>query len=303
MIEPITVSREEFPMSSAKAEGMIPLRIQDDNYELYYEDDVEYACRGEIKLLLQIINPICGGHKLPLIMYIPGSAFHKQNVKNRVAQLSYLANRGFVVALLEYRGSEVAPFPAQMLDAKAGVCFMKKNAEKYNINPEKIIIMGDSSGGHTAMMAGFSHRIKGLEEVEEDGFSSKVKGVIDLYGPTNIATMNEEPSLQDHRTTDSPEGFLIGQKLVLLNPELVKPTVIANYVSEERAIPPILMFHGTNDELVPFAQGCELYNALKKAGKDATFYQVIGAHHGGREFWAVKTLDIMEKFIRRVVEL
>ena len=81
---------------------------------------------------------------------------------------------------------------------------------------------------------------------------------------------------------------------------MVEPTIIANYVHKERELPPILMFHGTNDELVPFGQGCELYNALRNAEKDATFYQVIGAHHGGRKFWSKKVLDIEEAFIRRL---
>lgn len=108
-----------------------------------------------------------------------------------------------------------------------------------------------------------------------------------------------EPSSQDHRTPHSPEGCEIGGKPVLEHPELVKPTVVATYVQKERELPPILMFHGTNDELVPFGQGCELFEALTKAKKDATFYQVIGAHHGGREFWTKEVLDIEEKFIRK----
>lgn len=299
-MEPLNVSRENFPMSSATAESMIPLVCKQDNYEIFYHEDVVYAERDGLKLHLQIIGPINDEDGRTLVVFIPGSAFHKQNVKERVPQLSYLANKGFVVALLEYRGSEVAPFPSQTLDAKAGIRFMKRNAEKYRIDPEKIVVMGDSSGGHTAMMAGFTCGIPELEEADDE-FTSEVKGVVDLYGPTNFATMNDEPSSQDHRTPDSPEGMEIGGKNVLEHPELVKPATIATYVSKDREIPPILMFHGTNDELVPFGQGCELCNALTAAGKDVTFYQVMGAHHGGWEFWTTKVLDIVEQFIRRVV--
>lgn len=300
-MEPLNVSRENFPMSSATAESMIPLVCEQDNYEIFYHEDVVYAERDGLKLHLQIIGPINDEDGRTLVVFIPGSAFHKQNVKERVPQLSYLANKGFVVALLEYRGSEVAPFPSQTLDAKAGIRFMKKNAEKYRIDPEKIVVMGDSSGGHTAMMAGFTCGIPELEEADDE-FTSEVKGVVDLYGPTNFATMNDDPSSQDHRTPDSPEGMEIGGKNVLEHPELVKPATIATYVSEDREIPPILMFHGTNDELVPFGQGCELCNALTAAGKDVTFYQVMGAHHGGWEFWTTKVLDIVERFIRRVTK-
>lgn len=300
-MEPINVSREDFPMSTATAPGMIPLEPKMDNYEIYYHEDVEYIERSGRILHLQIIGPIDSKEDMPCIVYIPGSAFHEQNVKERVPQLSYLAQRGYVVAALEYRGSECASFPAQALDAKAGVYFMKEHAKKYGIHPEKIFLMGDSSGAHTAMIAAFSY---GIRELEEDGRRSDkpiVKGVIDLYGPTNFATMNDEPSSQDHRTPDSPEGREIGRKPVLEHPELVKPTIIANYVQADRELPPILMFHGTNDELVPFGQSCQLFKALTEAKKEAEFYQVIGAHHGGREFWSKEVLDIQDRFIKTLL--
>ena len=299
-MEPISVSRENFPMSTASSEGMIPMIPKTDNYEIGYIKDVPYIKRGDRQLYLQIIRPWCTGDNLPCIVFIPGSAFHEQDVYGRVANLSHLAMRGFVVAALEYRGSECAAFPAQTLDAKAGVHYMREHAKEYDINPDHIFIMGDSSGGHTAMMAAFSY---GVSDIEEDGFRSEipiVKGVIEHYGPTNFMTMNDEPSSQDHRTPDSPEGCEIGCKAVLEHPELVAPTIIANYVSRERELPPILMFHGTNDELVPFGQACELHDALRNAGKDVTFYQVIGAHHGGREFWTKEVLDIEEAFIKRL---
>ncbi len=301
MMQPLNLPREKFPMSTAKSEAMLPLESQRDNYEIFYEQDVVYAERDGLNLHLQIIGPINDESGRTLVVYIPGSAFHKQNVRERVPQLTHLANRGFVVALLEYRGSETAPFPAQMLDAKAGIRFMKRSAEKYRIDPEKIVVMGDSSGAHTAMMAGFTLGVDELEEPDEE-FTSEVKGVVDLYGPTNFATMNDEPSSQDHISPDSPEGMEIGGLNVLEHPELVKPATIATYVSKERQIPPILMFHGTNDELVPFGQSCELCDALTAAEKDVTFYQVLGAHHGGWQFWTVQALDIIQNFINRVVK-
>ena len=299
-MEPLNVSRENFPMSTASADGMIPMQPKIDNYEIYYREDIVYATRGERNLHLQIIGPCEAGDNLPCIVFIPGSAFHEQNVKERVPGLSYLAQRGFVIAALEYRGSECAPFPAQTLDAKMGVRYMKKHAKEYGINPKNVFLMGDSSGGHTAIMAAFSYGIKELEEADTRSTGPIVKGVIDLYGPTNFATMNNEPTSQDHRTPDSPEGMEIGGKPVLEHPELVKPATLATYVSKDRPLPPILMFHGTNDELVPFGQSCELFDALKKADKDATFYQVIGAHHGGREFWTNEVLDIEESFIKKL---
>lgn len=301
MLKPLNVSSEEFPMSTASVEGMIPMVPKIDNYELCYFDDVVYVKRGERNLHLQILQPLNQNKPLPCIVYIPGSAFHEQNVKERIPQLSYLAQKGFVVAALEYRGSECATFPGQILDAKAGVHLMKEHAKEYNIDAEKMILMGDSSGAHTALMAAFTYGIKEFEEEGRKSSSPIVQGVIDLYAPTNFLTMNDEPSTMDHFAPDSPQCLVMGLESILDNQELVKPTTIANYVTKEREIPPVLMFHGSNDELVPFGQSCELYEALKDASKEASFYQVIGAHHGGIEFWTKEVLDIEEHFIRSIL--
>ncbi|MBQ9901790.1 MAG: alpha/beta hydrolase [Clostridia bacterium] len=297
----LNVSREGFPMSNAAVEGMITMQPVCDNYELSYIEDVVYCERPEARLCLQIILPIDGRTDRPLIVYIPGSAFHWQNVKERLPQLAYLAQMGFAVAALQYRGSEVAAFPSQTLDAKAGICFMKRHAAEYGIDAEKIVVMGDSSGGHTAMMAAFTCGINELEEPDGE-IDSSVRGVIDLYGPVNFTSMNDQPSSQNHYMPDSPEGMELGGVNVLDCPDLARAAAVTTYVSRERDIPPILIFHGTNDELVPFEQSCELFYTLKKSGKDAVFYRVIGAHHGGREFWTSQVLGIVEEFICRVTK-
>jgi acetyl esterase/lipase len=204
------------------------------------------------------------------------------------------------VAMVQYRGSEVATFPAQMLDTKAAVRFMKMNAHKYGLNPDNVYLMGNSSGGHCALMAGLTVGIERFEEEIYSEVSSEVKGIIDLFAPTDITKMNDELSTMDHMAPDSPEGCFIGGWNVLEHPELTQPTVVMNYIDSTREIPPILIFHGTNDELVPFGQSCMLYDKLKECNKKATFYAIDNAHHGGSEFWSNQVLDIVEAFIKGV---
>lgn len=298
MVEPISVTREQFPKSLIKADGMQVINPVCDNYELAYYYDVEYAVRGSRKLFLQIIEPVCTDGKVPLIVYIPGSAFYRQEVKGRVAQLALLAVKGYAVALLEYRGSEEAGFPAIVVDAKAGITYMKKHSEEYNVDADKIFVMGDSSGGYTALMAGLTNGVESLEDEFSRNNDYSVRGIIDFYGPTDITTMNDEPSTQDHRTADSPEGCLIGCQPVLERRDLSEPTIIKNYVADGRKLPPVIMFHGSNDELVPFGQSCQLYTALKENGHEAALYQIDGAHHGDRQFWSEQILGIIDEFIK-----
>lgn len=298
MIEPKKIKREEFPKSTKMVQGMIPLDPICDDYEIAYYYDVPYVTRKEHQLLLQILCPIGARKKTPCIIFIPGSAFHKQDVRARVPQLSLYAAAGIAVALLEYRGAEEEAFPGMVLDAKAGIRFILEHAKEYNIDTNKLFLMGDSSGGYTALMAGITWGIPELEECNIQG-ENPIKGIIDFYGPTNIATMNEELSTQDHRTADSPEGCMIGGVPVLEHPELYKPTIIADYIDEDREIPEVLMFHGSNDELVPFGQSCSLYEVLKSKNKKATFYQMVNLHHGDRGFWSTQVRKIVEDFVNR----
>lgn len=291
------VSRENFPSSERTAEGMQVWKPVCEHYETVYEPDVEYAVRDGRSLFLQIIRPLNPDRKVPLIVFIPGSAFHEQDVKGRVAQLGLLAAKGCEVALLEYRGSETEPFPGFVLDAKAGILFMKEHAQQYGIDRERVYVMGDSSGGYTALMAGLTYGIPELEDGVVRGKDYRVSGVIDFYGPTDITTMNQEPSSQDHTTADSPEGCMIGGYPVMENMQLAEPTIIKRYIQAQRPLPPVLMFHGSNDELVPFAQSCELYEALKRAGKQAELYRIEGAHHGDRQFWSEMVLNRISSMI------
>lgn len=81
-MEPLNVSRENFPMSTATVDGMIPLKSEPDNYEIYYRDDVVYVERGARKMHLQIIGPCAAGDTLPCIVFIPGSAFSTEQTMN-----------------------------------------------------------------------------------------------------------------------------------------------------------------------------------------------------------------------------
>lgn len=300
-MEPLHVSREDFPRSEAKAEGMQVIDPKCDRYEVNYEADVPYRTVGGRTLYLQLIKPLNMEAEIPAIVYIPGSAFHRQNVKERVAQLASLAVKGYFVALLEYTGSEDGVFPQFILDAKAGVAFLKEHAEVYGIDRQNVFVMGDSSGGYTALMTGLTNGEEALEDETSGNSDYSVRGIIDFYGPTDITTMNLVPSSQDHRTADSPEGMMIGGYPPLDRPDLSEPTIIKNYLREDKQYPPVIMFHGSNDELVPFSQSCELFEAFKRCHVRSELYQIEGAHHGDRQFWSSEVLDRIDRFIKGAV--
>lgn len=320
LLEPIaTPIPAEFPHDEEVPEGCIVLDNLKDDWGHYVDihTDVVYAEReilnpsgqaDTMPLHLQILEPkIHFGapieeqqkeHIWPCVVYVQGSAFHKQWCWNNIGRHIRLAQLGYVIAIVEYRPSEVAPFPAQAEDAKTAVRYIRKNAPLFHVDPDRIALAGDSSGGHTALIAGFSDDEQPDTPLYAE-YSAKVNCIIDVYGPTVFSLMNYYESSQNHYDPDSPEGFEIGRKNVLDHPELVSPTIPMNYLSQAKATPPLLLFHGSRDMLVPFNQSVQLYQYMKRLGKDVTFYKINHASHGGLGFDNDTVLHIVDEFLKK----
>ncbi|MDD3242581.1 MAG: alpha/beta hydrolase [Eubacteriales bacterium] len=289
--------RENFPADMERPEGVHVLQADFSHPQVRYHSNVPYLCRSGIELHLQILQPECDT-PLPLIVYVQGSAWRKQNVYYEIPQLVSVARMGYVVAVVEYRPSDIARFPAQMQDAKTAIRYLKSHAGQYGVDPQRVAVWGDSSGGHTALMVGVTQDMPELDTPDYGEVSCEVCCVVDMYGPTRIDRMNDVPSTQNHNNDDSPESDLIGAP-VGEHPELAARTSPMTYLTAERALPPILMLHGTRDRLVPFQQSVLLYEALRALGKQVEFYCLEDADHGGSPFWTQEVLRVIDAFIRK----
>lgn len=309
-ITPKMLPLEEFPDSDLRAEGMLELNADTTVRNPVIELDVFYAKKDGVDLRLHLIVPdrarrIFGQptecDPCPTIFFIQGSAFHKQQLGEEIPGLVRFARKGYIVALIEYRGSEVRPFPAQAADAKTAVRWLAENADTYHVDVNRMAMWGGSSGGHTTLMTYATGPDQEFsdEPIPVDDPVQKIRCFIDFFGPTDISRMNEVPSGQDHVDADSPEGYLIGRKNVLEHPDLVAPTVIMNHIQPvtQRKLAPLLIMHGSRDRLVPFEQSVLLYNKLRECEQDVTFYKINGADHGGPAFWAPQVVDILDAFL------
>ena len=131
----------------------------------------------------------------PAYQFLPDLAYAPDTKGGADAQT--LAQRwtphGYVIAAVNTRSSSQALFPAQLHDIKAAIRWLRKNAHHYRIDPDHIGIMGNSSGGWTAAMAGTTCGVGELEgDVGETGYSSCVQAVVDLYGATDFLEMDPQ---------------------------------------------------------------------------------------------------------------
>ncbi|MNE19373.1 Carboxylesterase NlhH [compost metagenome] len=261
-------------------------------YSCSYRPDVVYANYSDVKRRLQIIMPSRSGYKFPLVVYIQGSAWKKQDVYSSIPNLSHIAAKGYVVASVEIRDTGIARFPAAIEDVKCAIRFMRRNAEEYGVDPERVAVWGDSSGGHLSLMTGLTmgEYDNGLYSEQSD----KVSAVIDYYGVTDLLTLGKYNNILDHDAADSPESLFIGGK-VKEHTDLAKKASPLHQ-DLDKALPPFLIVHGDSDHVVHINQSIELYKALKEHGQSVLFYKVAGADHGPG-FWNPQVLDITAKFL------
>ena len=301
---------EEIPEFTDIPEGAGVIETTGDEMGVMYMHDVEYANVNGTPLHLQVLFPICRNSgfdpfgeqtfdPLPCYVYVQGSGWFEQYVYANVVQLAQVAKRGYVCAIVQYRHSGIASFPAQACDARNAVRFLRKNCKRFGIDPDRMVIAGDSSGGHTAMWAGMLHN----DDSEQNlfpGISAEVSGIVDYYGSTSVMAPDSNPIQVLHCLPDSPEGRVMGGRNLLEEPELAKQLSVECNIDEETKLPPVLIFHGTKDRTVNCTGSAILYKRLKETGHPVSFYLIKGADHGGPEFWTEQVIDIVDEFMRKV---
>jgi acetyl esterase/lipase len=255
---------------------------------VYVHLDVPYAVKDGRSLRLQIIQPSQDAtfedpaqvfaERFPCIVFVQGSGWGEQPLGSSMAFWCRFAERGYTIAIVEYRPSSLALFPAQVKDAKTAVRWLRAHADAYSIDPGRMILAGDSSGGHTVLMV---HATQDLEVMDDEpGQTLAVAAFIDFYGPTDLCRLNDEPSTIDHLGADSPEGRLFGGVALAEVPEYVRQANPGAWIDSDRSLAPLLMIHGSKDRIIPFAQSVSHYAALREAGAPVELVQVRDADHG-----------------------
>lgn len=280
------------------------ITVECDDLEWLYVPDILYAeyddCKRYIQLLIPYRQKWETNEKYPLILFIPGSAWYCQEMYNSIPSYSKLAERGFVTAIVQYRESNIAKYPAQVQDINKAVQFLITKSEEFHIDTDKIFLAGNSSGGHIALMTAF-RKANGIID-EENRCPFTIRGVIAESAPSDIF-MCAAAKMPDFMPRDfRPSRDLLGVNEISDNIELAKEAGCQMYINADVPLPPVLLFHGKEDNQVHVEQSRQLYAQLHAAGKRVDYYEIAGCGHGGAVFWTEKVLDIIEQFITVVSE-
>ena len=265
--------------------------------------DVPYASASSSQKM-DIYLPDEGQGPFPLIVHIHGGAFKMgDKADGQLTPVLEALKRGYAIASINYRLSGEAIFPAQIFDVKAAIRFVRANAKKYQLNPDKIATWGGSAGGHLAATAGTTGGVAALEDLSMGNAkeSSEVQAVVDWFGPINFNTMDLQfkasgKGRTDHDDANSPESLFIGKKITEAE-DLVSKASPATYITKDD--PAFFIQHGTADQLVPFEQSVDFAKVLTATlgEKKVQFIPLEGARHGGPAFGTPENLEKVFAFL------
>lgn len=263
------------------------------------ERDIVYARVGDRKLLLDLCLPAKGTAPLPVIVWVHGGGW-RNGSKNAGSRARPMLDRGYAVVDVGYRLSGEAIFPAQVEDCKAAVRWVRANAARYSLDPDRIGAWGSSAGGHLVAFLGTAGNVREFDTEANRKYSSRVQAVCDWFGPTDFLLMDKhslEGSRLIHDAPNSPESLLVGGP-IQAEPykSLAKKANPITYVTKDD--PPFLIMHGDKDMSVPLHQSELLYDALKKVGVEVALRVVKGGGHGlrGGEESSEKLFEIVADF-------
>ncbi len=252
--------------------------------------------RNSRPLYMTILTPRNDDIK-PAVLYFPGGGFTSADREKYLEMRLALAKAGFVVASAEYR-TVPDVYPAPVVDAKAAVRYLRANAEKYHINPQKIGVFGDSAGGYVTQMVAFTGEEKQYDRGEHTDVSSEVQAAVTIYGisdltnigagyPQEVQKVHESPAVTEALLVHGPAFGTNPGSSITADPDKAREASPLGHIKQ--GLPPMLVMHGSNDKLVSPVQSEQLYEALVQAGVSVDYVVVEGAGHGDA-YWFQKPI-------------
>ena len=252
--------------------GLADARLACAEDNVIFEKGIEYSNPDNQHLQLDMARPR-GEGPFPAVVCIHGGGFRAGTRDGYDGLIKKLAKHGYVAVTVSYRLAPKYQFPAAVHDVKAAVRWLRANAAKYHVDPERIGATGGSAGGHLAQFLGVTG---GVKEFEGDGGnaeqSSRVACVVNFYGPSDFTKSYG-------KSVDAAEvlPLFLGGNLEQARQKHIQASPLY-WVTPDAA--PTLCVHGTKDQYVEFAQAEWIVDRLKAAGVEAQLLPMVGSMHG-----------------------
>jgi len=231
----------------------------------------------------------------PAILFVHGGGFRAGSRKGYTQQCIRLAQLGYVTATADYRLAPKAPFPAAVYDVKAAVRYLRANAARLSLDPQKIGATGGSAGGHLVLFLGVTGNIPEFEGTGPNREqSSRVQCVVSMFGPSDFTKSYG-------RSVDAAEvlPLFLGGDLEHAREAHLRASPLY-WVTPDA--PPTLAIQGTKDRYVNYEQSVWIVDRLLSAGVPAEIETIEGADHGFKGADAERAEKRMVGFFERYLK-
>lgn len=245
------------------------------NYDVTDDIDVKgivYKQTDSKEVFLDIYKSTISNKPSPVILYVHGGSwiYGDNGIPIGLEPIIKSFNEsGFSIISVSYELlKEDTPIENPIKDVKDSIRWIYKNKDKYNFDTDNIGILGISSGAHLALMASYSDENEFIGDKDLSNYSSKVNYVIDVFGPTDLSTLDTSSIEEEYKEEIEK---LINTKNIINNYSPI------NYISKDS--PSTLIIHSKKDEIVPYKNAIELYNSLKDTSKNSKLLTLSSGSH------------------------
>ena len=236
------------------------------------ENDVEYSRPGGKALTLDLRIPVSKG-AVPAVIIVHGGGFSKGNKRTYVTPLfDLLSVNGFAWFTIDYRMAPEFQLPQGTEDVANAIRWVRANAAKYHVDPDKIALAGESAGGFLVAYAGVKAKA-----------DTRIAAVVDFYGPNDLVFQTEKRrALGEDPAKPAGPGLkeFLGLRSWQQADAIEKLRAASPTTYIHSGMPPFLFIHGTADEQVPYEQSPGMCAAMKKASGQCEVITVEGGRHG-----------------------
>jgi acetyl esterase/lipase len=245
--------------------------------------NITYLTANNWDAKLDVYTPSEAAGPLPTLIYIHGGGWVRGNKESNVLRILPYLQMGWAVVNVEYRLGPVSLAPAAVEDCRCALRWVIRNAEAYHFDVSRLVVSGNSAGGHLSLTTGMLPASAGLDRQCPGQEELKVAAIINWYGITDVADLLEGENERSYAVEWM--GSMTDREAVARR---VSPLT---YVRAD--LPPIMTIHGDADPTVPYTHATRLKAALDQAGVSNELVTVPDGGHGG--FSSEEMVDIFIK--------
>jgi acetyl esterase/lipase len=232
--------------------------------------NIVYLTVNNYQNRLDVYQP-AGDNPHPTLIYIHGGGWVEGVKEEDVIETVPFLQKGWAVVNVEYRLARVSLAPAAVEDCRCALRWVIEHAKEYKFDPNRLVVMGHSAGGHLSLTTGMLPASAGLDRECPGDKELKVAAIVDWFGITDVNDLFDGPNKQDYAIAwlgSLPDREQIAKRVSPLT--YVRP-----------GLPPTIMIQGDADDTVPYSHSVRLHAVLDKAGVPNELLTIPGGKHGG----------------------